>query len=165
MPTLLYTLNTYNSSSRRSPYRIQCNSSSNRSPYRIQCNSSSNRSPYRIQCNNSSNRSPYRIQCNNSSNRSPYRIQCNSSSNRSPYRIQLIVALTGLPITNSSLGTGGMGGIDVGGGPETTEGVSSGCLVSSFLIGSAAVVSTEDDGGSLVETGGASTLSREYDNM
>ena len=39
-----------NSSSSRSPYRIQCNSSSNRSPYRIQCNSSSNRSPYRIQC-------------------------------------------------------------------------------------------------------------------
>ena len=36
----------YNSSSNRSPYRIQCNSSSNRSPYRIQCNSSSNRSPY-----------------------------------------------------------------------------------------------------------------------
>ena len=63
----------------------QCNSSSNRSPYRIQCNSSSNRSPYRIQCNSSSNRSPYRIQCNSSSNRSSYRIQCNSSSNRSPY--------------------------------------------------------------------------------
>ena len=62
------------------------NSSSNRSPYRIQCNSSSNRSPYRIQCNSSSNRSPYRIQYNSSSNRSPYRIQCNSSSNRSPYR-------------------------------------------------------------------------------
>ena len=47
-------------------------------------NSSSNRSPYRIQY---SSRSPYRIQCNSSSNRSPYRILCNSSSNRSPYRI------------------------------------------------------------------------------
>ena len=33
-------LSLYNdSSSNRSPYRIQCNSSSNRSPYRIQCNS------------------------------------------------------------------------------------------------------------------------------
>ena len=62
----------YNTSSKMSPYRIQCNSSSNRSPYRIQCNSSSNRSPYRIQCNSSSDRSPYRIQCNSSSNRSPY---------------------------------------------------------------------------------------------
>ena len=63
----------------------QCNSSSNRSPHRIQCNSGSNGSPYRIQCNSSSNGSPYRIQCNSSSNGSPYRIQCNSSSNRSPY--------------------------------------------------------------------------------
>ena len=44
------------------------------------CNSSSNRSPYRMQCNSSSNRSPYRIQCISSSNRSPYRIQCDSNS-------------------------------------------------------------------------------------
>ena len=30
---------------------VHFNSTSNRSPHRIQCNSSSNRSPYRIQCN------------------------------------------------------------------------------------------------------------------
>ena len=75
---------------------VCCNSSSSRSPYRIQCNSSSNRSPYRIQCYSSSNRSPYRIQCNSSSNRSPYRIQCNSSSNSLPVGYSIIVALTGL---------------------------------------------------------------------
>lgn len=76
------------------------------------------------------------------------------------------VSLTGLPIQDdnnyktNSQGTGGMGGIDDGGGPETTEGESSCCLVSfcisSFLNGS--VVSTTG-GVSLVVAGGASTLS------